>query len=837
MHDFDKALKAFDKLYARGVLSGSDDGEFARRLAADEIDHDAARQLLAILDPEAETFNFQTFADQKGARVRADATGAEIHRAQQGEIVKSRQRTVAMQRRGSFADLADRLDKLNKAGGGVFVTVNAMKGETRGNDQVERYRAVWADMDAKSCANTTPTWPLQPSIEVQTSPGNRQFWWLLEDDISPTEWRRVMAGISGGFGADANAIDPARVLRLPGYFHMKSEPTRSVLMAIPGHRYTAKQLIEAFGKFVAVAPRAASRVAIDVDPVSGRVEQAINGDKHGGDVLGELDDALAHVPVDIGEGQSRFHWLRVGAALFHVSGGADTGQQVWHKWSKKSKDYDAAEIDDMWPTFERERLEVDMDNGETRPNNAGAGTIRRLAEHYGWKRPARNLMQPMPQKASIPTLPPEPSAAEAAVSKAYGDDKDVLIIGGVVVRKPSFNRVESIEWLVPGMLMNGTLNVIFGHSNVGKSTFLSDLAARVSSGRLMPWEATGKQCSLVCAPDELGPVGRVPGSVIWLNGEEHTYASILPRYRAAGGIEGKLLELEAVPIVGREGKVQLGTVNLQRDVDKLDAVIGGTGDTRLIIIDPLSNYLAGTDANSGSEMRALLMPLTQLAERRRVCVLVVAHTRKNSEGSASDRLAGSGAVQQSARMVNVIGYHPDFVDQPNPMRVVTPCKSNEVRDPQSFGYFIEGAHVHKADGAAVETKKSRWHGPVAFVDPDAVLNAKPGMARKDGEKGNGREAAMAWLFKVMKPDVPMKTSELIEMGTNRSPFGFENFTKRTLERAMSDLGVQSAGKEKGKMAGQFLVVLPQAAYQAYRNEREGRQREQEAGAPDVSSSL
>ena len=51
--------------------------------------------------------------------------------------------------------------------------------------------------------------------------------------------------------------------------------------------------------------------------------------------------------------------------------------------------------------------------------------------------------------------------------------------------------------------------------------------------------------------------------------------------------------------------------------DLLEQTIESVGDCRLVVVDPLSAYLQGIDANRNADVRALLAPLTQLAQKYR----------------------------------------------------------------------------------------------------------------------------------------------------------------------------------------------------------------------------
>src|SRR5438445_13134689 len=80
------------------------------------------------------------------------------------------------------------------------------------------------------------------------------------------------------------------------------------------------------------------------------------------------------------------------------------------------------------------------------------------------------------------------------------------------------HTVRPVEWLWPGRLALGKLNVLEGDPNLGKSLLMLDLCARVSTGR--PW------------PDGTPQAG--PAAAIIINGEDGEDDTVLPRLHALG---------------------------------------------------------------------------------------------------------------------------------------------------------------------------------------------------------------------------------------------------------------------------------------------------------------
>jgi hypothetical protein len=119
--------------------------------------------------------------------------------------------------------LLPELARLNEAGAGIFFCVNQCRGK-RKKENVTRVRCVHADFDSASQLQIDAVrQKLPPSIEVRTSVTNKcHMYWVLDDadelDVPTAEGiNRALVDL----GADPAATDVSRLLRLPGFRHMK----------------------------------------------------------------------------------------------------------------------------------------------------------------------------------------------------------------------------------------------------------------------------------------------------------------------------------------------------------------------------------------------------------------------------------------------------------------------------------------------------------------------------------------------------------------------------------------------------------------------------------------
>lgn len=126
------------------------------------------------------------------------------------------------------------VEALKSAGCGVFFCPNEMgdnpnhKGNLRHDQNISRFTSVFVDIDKGSCEeqlNNLKEYPIPPSVIVKTGRGHHAYWIL--DRFTPIDrdrWQRVQKQLAHDLRGDAACTDPARLMRLPGSFHVKNEP-------------------------------------------------------------------------------------------------------------------------------------------------------------------------------------------------------------------------------------------------------------------------------------------------------------------------------------------------------------------------------------------------------------------------------------------------------------------------------------------------------------------------------------------------------------------------------------------------------------------------------------
>lgn len=294
---------------------------------------------------------------------------------------------------GDLEKLAAKLSRLNARGSGIAVAVNEFKGNRRTIENVGHIRAVIADFDA----GLPDKLPLEPTFSVESSPGKFHYYWRV-DGLTPEQFTGVEAVLVAQYGADKNAKDLTRILRLPGSVHTKdpNAPFRVVVEERSGKTYTAEEILKAF------PPAEEPRKATPRKPHNEKVVQGLLTAKPSGVIdpnnprpIGpEEVEKIRALAVFLheanGELIDRASWLDWGMALHHESGGLEQGFELWCELSELycPEKFDVGDQRRAWESF------TGREGGEA----LTLGTIFDRAKELGWSWPPLKSVECEPEK-------------------------------------------------------------------------------------------------------------------------------------------------------------------------------------------------------------------------------------------------------------------------------------------------------------------------------------------------------------------------------------------------------------------------------------------------------
>ena len=258
---------------------------------------------------------------------------------------------------------------------------------------------------------------------------------------------------------------------------------------------------------------------------------------------------------------------------------------------------------------------------------------------------------------------------------------------------------EAVEWLWAGRLAIGKHTCIAGEPGTGKSQLSVAIIAAVTTGGDWPCgEGRGKL-----------------GSVIILSAEDGAADTIVPRLMAAGA------DLMRVHIVSSVSETEKGrrAFNLQKDIELLERKIFEIGDVVLIIVDPISSYLGRIDSHKNSEVRGVLEPLSDMADRTRTSILTITHFSKSGGASttkALHRFIGSIAFTGAPRAAFAV-----IDDAENDGRkLFLHAKNNLAAPPQGLAFRLEQTIV--AD--SIVASRVVWDGEPVDITANQAMAAE-----------------------------------------------------------------------------------------------------------------
>jgi putative DNA primase/helicase len=273
-----------------------------------------------------------------------------------------------------------------------------------------------------------------------------------------------------------------------------------------------------------------------------------------------------------------------------------------------------------------------------------------------------------------------------------------------------------------------------------------------------------------------------PGSVVLLSAEDDIADTIRPRLDAAGANVKKVTALQGLRF--RESQKER-CFSLESDLPLLEQAIQSSPDCRLIVIDPVSSYMGGVDSHKNSDVRGLIHPLSVLASRYSVAVVLVTHFSKGQNRTAMHAPTGSIAYIAAARAAWAV-----VADKNDPARrLFLSIKNNLAKDCGGLAFRIVDRDVNGQTVGAVE-----WDADPVTVTADDALS-------DEGARGPSQcEQASDWLRELLAAG-PMFQAD-VEEAANA-----ELYSKATLKLAKVKAGVLS--KKQGFGAeGRWLWFLP-----------------------------
>jgi putative DNA primase/helicase len=372
----------------------------------------------------------------------------------------------------------------------------------------------------------------------------------------------------------------------------------------------------------------------------------------------------------------------------------------------------------------------------------------------------------------FPELPEKGDVSDFIAGGGTFDDLTTLIDAAPVLAKTVANKIdatnaersliiqcasgiepEPITWLWPSRIARGKHTCIAGEPGTGKSQLSLAIIATITTGGDWP-------CGEGCAP---------LGNVIILSAEDGIADTVIPRLQVAGADRNRVHVISAV----RSSDGSRKSFNLQNDLYLLEREIARIGDVALVVVDPVSSYLGKTDSHKNSEVRGVLEPLSEMAERMRVAILSITHFSKsgaNNTPKALHRFIGSIAFTGAPRAAFAVIEDAEHDGR----RLFLHAKNNLAPVPQGLAFRLEQCLINES----LVASRVLWDGePVAITANEALA------ADATGDEMRTAKADAIEFLRAVLASGPVPAAEVNRMAREHG------LTSKVVRSARESLGV------------------------------------------------
>jgi putative DNA primase/helicase len=315
-------------------------------------------------------------------------------------------------------------------------------------------------------------------------------------------------------------------------------------------------------------------------------------------------------------------------------------------------------------------------------------------------------------------------------------------------------KIEKLEFFWPGLMPWGYPFLLGGDPGLNKSTLTVDTAARASRGEFWP-------CSTERAP--------IVNS-LFITAEDGVSDVIMPRYLEAGGDPSRVFFMKGkVDTDGRESGIDLRL----ECIPAIEKAIRQHA-AKLVVIDPVSAYLAGIDSHNDAEVRAMLLPVQEIAARNKCVIVLVLHFNKDGSKSGLHRFMGSVAFSAVCRAA--FGVVKDRNDPKK--RLFLPIKANLAPDTRGLEFYVNDSNGHPkitwgADFSNTTIDEALMPEDHQSKQDRAMLVIKAGLATNGGEMASDALLALTQSKKIgLKATYAALKDLKTLVGLERQPSGF-----------------------------------------------------------------
>lgn len=488
----------------------------------------------------------------------------------------------------------------------------------------------------------------------------------------------------------------------------------------------------------------------------------------------EVRAALKHVPGDnYQRGKGEPSWLLVGMALHNGERHGELpdgdGFELWKEWSRRFRtDCTDVTFNEKWRSFN--------DKGDS---SVTLRSIFHWALGQGWQ-------------------PPKTKGKRNGHDREEDQSYAFNIINAASV-KPKHR-----EWLWPGRIPMGALALLVGLPGEGKSHVYVDIAARYTTGQVMP---NGE--------DEAVVFKLPPGRVVIFCTEDDIERTLVPRLMAAGA---DMTKVDFIQYLRNEKGEERG-LDITQDVPRLAAYLKQHDDARLVVFDPISENL-GTrvDSHNNTSVRAACGQLVRMLGEHNIAGIGVSHLPKTKSGSIKTAAIGSIAFSALARAILWVTDELDSTTdpvtggsqtEPTGRKLLFLSKANLAPDDRCkpLAFTLESHDLPMpGDPLPLQTSRAQWDGEVEATSTNYWTGGSGG---GEGGKPKAIDEAAKFIREMMlnkeksTRDKPVFCERLAD--EMKAEAELRNISGATLRRAYRRLGITPYKREGD---GKFMWDIP-----------------------------
>lgn len=388
-------------------------------------------------------------------------------------------------------------------------------------------------------------------------------------------------------------------------------------------------------------------------------------------------------------------WVKIGMVLYSLN-----LYDAWVDFSKSSPKFDENKCRKKWPSLVPKLANISWLIAKAR-EDVGVDKVAEMLGH--------NMTPHRAGKIAAMDDSVEGSQVSSAASEISCIDLSTI--------KP-----QKVDWLWHPYIPRGMVSMLIGHPGVGKSTMLIDIVARVSTTGVMP-------------DGQIIPTCKVGIGMV----EDDLTRVTVPRLLAAGANLDNIKSLDGIT---KPNSSSVMPIKLPQHADRIKEFIEQHG-IGLLVLDPITAYMGGSDNNAQQDVRDALQPLSKIAHQTNCAIYLTNHTSKGwKEQDAAFIGLGSVAFTAVSRVQTLLMREVD-----GDSRVLWITKSNIGIDSSHGGRSWNQKIDPKWQVPSCTWKKDAWpeslqefltsHKRTGHAKPPSEMQNSFNRILRDMSKANG----------------------------------------------------------------------------------------------------